>query len=124
MACSDNVLRAGLTPKKINLSELVNCTAFSETHEHNLKLVPDIAGNESHYHVPVEDFRFSVIENCQQHRIEVFSAQILLVLEGYTTLRDTYGEEMTFCVGQSVFIPAQTEAYFLTQSGQCCLVQC
>ncbi|WP_370939064.1 mannose-6-phosphate isomerase, class I [Enterobacter hormaechei] len=124
MACSDNVLRAGLTPKKINLSELVNCTAFSETHEHILKLVPDIAGNESHYHVPVEDFRFSVIENCQQHRIEVFSAQILLVLEGYTTLRDTYGEEMTFCVGQSVFIPAQTEAYFLTQSGQCCLVQC
>lgn len=124
MACSDNVLRAGLTPKKINLSELVNCTAFSETHEHNLKLVPDIAGNERHYHVPVEDFRFSVMENCQQHRIEVFSAQILLVLEGYTTLRDTYGEEMTFCVGQSVFIPAQTEAYFLTQSGQCCLVQC
>ena len=124
MACSDNVLRAGLTPKKINLPELVKCTVFSETQEHNLKLVPDIAGNERHYHVPVEDFRFSVIENCQQKRIEVVSAQILLVLEGYTTLRDTYGEEMTLRVGQSVFIPAQTEAYFLSQGGQCCLIQC
>lgn len=62
--------------------------------------------------------------NCQQKLIEVDSAQILLVLEGLTTLRDTRGEEMTLRVGQSVFIPAQTEAYFLTQSGQCCLVQC
>ncbi|WP_199782336.1 mannose-6-phosphate isomerase, class I [Cronobacter dublinensis] len=124
MACSDNVLRAGLTPKKINLPELVNCTVFSETQEHALKLVPDIAGNERHYPVPVEDFRFSVMGNCQQKLIEVDSAQILLVLEGLTTLRDTRGEEMTLRVGQSVFIPAQTEAYFLTQSGQCCLVQC
>ncbi|EPD6700721.1 mannose-6-phosphate isomerase, class I [Cronobacter dublinensis] len=124
MACSDNVLRAGLTPKKINLPELVSCTVFSETQEHALKLVPDIAGNERHYPVPVEDFRFSVMGNCQQKLIEVDSAQILLVLEGLTTLRDTRGEEMTLRVGQSVFIPAQTEAYFLTQSGQCCLVQC
>ncbi|MDK1251903.1 mannose-6-phosphate isomerase, class I [Cronobacter dublinensis] len=124
MACSDNVLRAGLTPKKINLPELVNCTVFSETQEHALRLVPDIAGNERHYPVPVEDFRFLVMGNCQQKLIEVDSAQILLVLEGLTTLRDTRGEEMTLRVGQSVFIPAQTEAYFLTQSGQCCLVQC
>lgn len=124
MACSDNVLRAGLTPKKINLPELVSCTVFSETQEHALKLVPDIAGNERHYPVPVEDFRFSVMGNCQQKLIEVDSVQILLVLEGLITLRDTRGEEMTLRVGQSVFIPAQTEAYFLTQSGQCCLVQC
>lgn len=124
MACSDNVLRAGLTPKKINLPELVNCTVFSETHENTLKLVPDVAGTERHYHVPVEDFRFSVMGSCQQKCFEVDSAQILLVLEGYTTLRDTCGEEMTLRAGQSVFIPARTEAYFLTQSGQSCLVQC
>ncbi|MEB5922648.1 mannose-6-phosphate isomerase, class I [Franconibacter daqui] len=124
MACSDNVLRAGLTPKKINVPELVNCTVFSETHEHTLKLVADTAGTDRHYPVPVEDFRFSVMGNCQQKRIEVDSAQILLVLEGFTTLRDTRGEEMRLRAGQSVFIPALTEAYFLTQTGQSCLVQC
>lgn len=124
MACSDNVLRAGLTPKKINVPELVNCTVFSETHEHTLKLVADTAGTDRHYPVPVEDFRFSVMGNCQQKRIEVDSAQILLVLEGLTTLRDTRGEEMRLRAGQSVFIPALTEAYFLTQTGQSCLVQC
>lgn len=124
MACSDNVLRAGLTPKKINLPELVSCTVFSETQEHALKLVPDVAGNERHYHVPAEDFRFSIIGHCQQKRVEVSSAQILLVLEGMTTLRDTCGEEVTLLAGQSVFIPASTNVYSLTQTGQSCLVQC
>jgi len=38
MACSDNVLRAGLTPKKINLPELVKCTVFRETQEQELRL--------------------------------------------------------------------------------------
>lgn len=124
MACSDNVLRAGLTAKKINVPELVNCTVFSETHAHTLTLVPDIAGTERHYPVQVEDFRFSVIGNCQQKNIEVDSAQILLVLEGITTLRDTRGEEITLLAGQSVFISALTEAYSLTQTGQSCLVRC
>lgn len=124
MACSDNVLRAGLTAKKINVSELVNCTVFSETHEHTLKLVPDIAGTDRRYPVPVEDFRFSVLGKCQQKMFEVDSAQILLVLEGLTTLRDTCGNEMTLRAGQSVLIPALTAAYFLTQTGHSCLVQC
>lgn len=124
MACSDNVLRAGLTSKKINLSELVNCTDFSETYENNLKIVPDREGNEHHYHVPVEDFRFSVMGNCQQKIIQVVSAQILLVLEGVATLRDTGGEEISLGAGQSVFIPALTKVYSLTQTGQSCLVQC
>ncbi|EQC2551355.1 mannose-6-phosphate isomerase, class I [Enterobacter sichuanensis] len=124
MACSDNVLRAGLTPKKINLSELVNCTIFSETQEHTLKLIPDVAGNERHYPVPVEDFRFSIMGPCQQKNLEVNSAQILLVLDGLAALRDTGGEEITLHAGQSVFIPALTKVYSLTQTGQSCLVQC
>ena len=86
MACSDNVLRAGLTPKKINLPELVKCTVFRETQEQGLRLLPDDMGAEQHYSVPVEDFCFSVIGNCQQKHVEVDSAQILLVLSGITTL--------------------------------------
>ncbi|EPY4267605.1 mannose-6-phosphate isomerase, class I [Klebsiella pneumoniae] len=124
MACSDNVLRAGLTPKKINLPELVKCTVFRETQEQELRLSPDETGTEQYYSVPVEDFCFSVIGNCLHKRVDVDSAQILLVLSGITTLRDTNGDEMTLFAGQSVFIPALTETYSLTQDGYSCLVQC
>ncbi|EIV3862947.1 mannose-6-phosphate isomerase, class I [Klebsiella variicola] len=124
MACSDNVLRAGLTPKKINLPELVKCTVFRETQEQELRLSPDETGTEQYYSVPVEDFCFSIIGNCLHKRVDVDSAQILLVLSGITTLRDTNGDEMTLFAGQSVFIPALTETYSLTQDGYSCLVQC
>ncbi|ELY3448910.1 MULTISPECIES: mannose-6-phosphate isomerase, class I [Enterobacteriaceae] len=124
MACSDNVLRAGLTPKKINLPELVKCTVFRETQEQELRLFPDDTGTEQHYSVPVEDFCFSVIGNCQQKRVDVDSAQILLVLSGITTLRDTNGDEMTLSAGQSVFIPALTASYSIIQNELSCLVQC
>ncbi|HEM7911273.1 TPA: mannose-6-phosphate isomerase, class I [Citrobacter koseri] len=124
MACSDNVLRAGLTPKKINLPELVKCTVFREIQEQELRLLPDDTGTERNYSVPVEDFCFSVIGNCQQKRVDVDSAQILLVLDGVTTLRHMNDEEMTLYAGQSVLIPALNETYFLTQNGQSCLVQC
>ncbi|WP_432700337.1 mannose-6-phosphate isomerase, class I [Kluyvera cryocrescens] len=124
MASSDNVLRAGLTPKNINLPELVKCTVFSELQESELRLSPDDTGTERHYPVPVEDFRFSVIEHCQQKRVDVDSAQILLVLNGITTLRDIDGNEITLYAGQSVFIPALTGAYLLTQNERSCLVQC
>ncbi|MBW9353590.1 mannose-6-phosphate isomerase, class I [Citrobacter sp. EC_71] len=124
MACSDNVLRAGLTPKKINLPELVKCTVFRETQEQELRLLPDDTGTEQHYSVPVEDFCFSVIGNCQQKRVDVDSAQILLVLSGITTLRDTNGDEITLFAGQSVFIPALTASYSIIQNEFSCLVQC
>ncbi|EKY3196817.1 mannose-6-phosphate isomerase, class I [Cronobacter turicensis] len=124
MACSDNVLRAGLTPKKINLPELVKCTVFRETQEQELRLLPDDTGTEQHYSVPVEDFCFSVIANCQQKRVDVDSAQILLVLSGITTLRDTNGDEITLFAGQSVFIPALTASYSIIQNELSCLVQC
>ncbi|BCA40177.1 mannose-6-phosphate isomerase, class I [Kluyvera ascorbata] len=124
MACSDNVLRAGLTPKKINLPELVKCTVFREAQEQELRLLPDDTETEQHYSVPVEDFCFSVIGNCQQKRVDVNSAQILLVLKGITTLRDTNGNEMTLFAGQSVFIPAFTASYYITQNEMSCLVRC
>lgn len=124
MACSDNVLRAGLRPKKINLPELVKCTVFREAQEQELRLLPDDTETEQHYSVPVEDFCFSVIGNCQQKRVDVNSAQILLVLKGITTLRDTNGNEMTLFAGQSVFIPAFTASYYITQNEMSCLVRC
>lgn len=122
MACSDNVLRAGLSGKPVNLPELVKCTVFSETQAENLKMQPQVAKTEQRYDVPVDDFRFSIITLCQQQPVTVASAQILLVLKGRASLRHSSGETIALDAGQAVFIAACAREYLLTQKGECCLV--
>ncbi len=70
MACSDNVLRAGLTPKKINLPELVKCTVFRETQEQELRLSSNDTGIEQHYSVPVDDFVFQLLEIASKNMLK------------------------------------------------------
>ena len=96
---------------------------FRETQEQELRLLPDDTGTEQHYSVPVEDFVFSYWK-LPAKRVDVDSAQILLVLSGITTLRDTNGDEITLFAGQSVFIPALTASYSIIQNELSCLVQC
>ncbi|MEL0554996.1 mannose-6-phosphate isomerase type 1 [Raoultella sp. BIGb0399] len=122
MACSDNVLRAGLTPKNINLAELVKCTVFTQTQAESLKMCAGNVDVTHRYPIPVEDFQFSVIDRCQQKIIPVTSAQILLVLQGSATLCHPCGETLSLSAGQSAFIPFSAQGYQLTQEGKCCLV--
>jgi len=122
MASSDNVLRAGLTPKNINVAELVRCTVFDETPADRLRMHPQREEGMQQYPIPVTDFRFSVIEHCEQQSIRTDRAQILLVLKGSATLSHAEGATMTLNAGQSAFIPAVTTLWTLTQRGQSCLV--
>ncbi|WP_449541992.1 mannose-6-phosphate isomerase, class I [Enterobacter ludwigii] len=122
MASSDNVLRAGLTPKNINVAELVRCTVFDETPADRLRMHPQREEGMQQYPIPVTDFRFSVIEHCEQQNIRTDRAQILLVLKGSATLSHAEGANMTLNAGQSAFIPAVTTLWTLTQRGQSCLV--
>lgn len=82
MANSDNVLRGGLTPKHIDVPELLKHTLFEGT-------VPQIMngernGPETIYHCPVPDFEVSKIAVDKQsaYRHTPFSAEILLLTEG------------------------------------------
>lgn len=122
MASSDNVLRAGLTPKNINVAELVRCTVFDETPADRLRMHPQREEGMQQYPIPVTDFRFSVTEHCEQQSIRTDRAQILLVLKGSATLSHAEGASMTLNAGQSAFIPAVTTLWTLTQRGQSCLV--
>ena len=118
MANSDNVLRAGLTGKHMDLPELVKCTHFTALEADKIRMLPVQKGCEASYPIPVADFQFSVIENAEQNEFEINSAEILLPIDAELTLIHTSGETMTIQKGQSVFIPAYTKSYQVTCQGK------
>ena len=59
MACSDNVLRAGLTDKHVDKPELLATVEFSIMYPEVLR--PDYVGIEQVIPIPVDDFRLSFL---------------------------------------------------------------
>lgn len=62
MANSDNVLRAGLTPKYMDVPELVANTLFEAKPADKVLLAPIEEGNAKHFAIPVPDFKFNVYQ--------------------------------------------------------------
>jgi mannose-6-phosphate isomerase len=83
MANSDNVLRGGLTPKHIDVPELLKHIKFEVTHPH---ILPEDngPGHISVYHTQAPDFELSKISLLQGEAITVrtHSVEIFIVLEG------------------------------------------
>ncbi|MEN0582209.1 mannose-6-phosphate isomerase, class I [Phytobacter palmae] len=122
MASSDNVLRAGLTPKKINLKELVACTVFEPIYAAQLRMRPISEAGKHHYPIPVEDFCFDVYSDVKDVAIQTSSAEIVLVIDGQALLHHPCGETVILKEGQSVFIPAVTGDWTLSITGMLCRV--
>lgn len=122
MASSDNVLRAGLTPKRINLTELVACTVFEPVYQETLLMIPESGHGKRHYPVPVADFCFDIYTDVAHFPVHTASAEIVLVIEGRASLQHSGGEVIHLNCGQSAFIPASTGDWTLTLSGRLCRV--
>ncbi|WP_328590415.1 mannose-6-phosphate isomerase, class I [Veronia nyctiphanis] len=105
MANSDNVLRAGLTSKHIDVKALIDNTHFIPKLPDSLVLEPENRGNVLHYPVPVSDFKFSIYRE-GEHDLHTDSAEIILAVEGELLLTTSLGEVVALNKGQSVFIPA------------------
>lgn len=118
MANSDNVLRAGLTPKYMDIEELVACTIFEEKPFDTLLLEPNVNDEVLEYPIPVEDFKFAIIPSSTARTIEIDSAEILLPLDGTMTLTHSNGQRCVIEKGQSVFIPAYAKHYTLECQGR------
>lgn len=119
MANSDNVLRAGLTNKYIDITELVSCTSFEPKPFDTLLLEPEKHEGRAYYPVTVDDFALEVIEQeAQEVAIEVSSAEIILALEGETVLFDSSGQAITLQLGESAFVPAYTKSYKIRSKGK------
>ncbi|WP_217521033.1 mannose-6-phosphate isomerase, class I [Vibrio metschnikovii] len=118
MANSDNVLRAGLTPKHIDITELAKCTRFAEKPASTLLLTPKITDDALLFPVPITDFKFVIYPQPKQCRVNVSSAQILLAIDHDATLTAADGQTVTIHKGESIFIPAYTEHYQLSSLGR------
>jgi len=117
MANSDNVLRAGLTPKYIDVNELIDKTRFTSVNAEQLLLAPNTQLNSKHFPVPVADFCFSVYQQPQADDVAVKSAEILFAIDAPVFLEHMSGEKIAFNKGESIFIPAYAQAYKLSTTG-------
>ena len=106
MANSDNVLRAGLTPKYIDIPELVANVKFVAKPADQLLTTLVKHGAELDFPIPVEDFAFSLHDlSAQETAISQQSAAILFCVEGEAVL--SKGEQrLVLKPGESAFIGA------------------
>ena len=110
MANSDNVLRAGLTPKYIDIPELIANVEFVAKPFETLKMAGVEKLNVTTYPIPVDDFAFSIHQLSDQdvnHQLQLSqeSAAILFCMLGSLTIR--YEQQIiTLKPGESCFIAA------------------
>lgn len=115
MANSDNVLRAGLTSKHIDVPALLENTKFYSINRNELKMMPCKEGNRLIYPIPIDDFKFDIISNGVLD-IAVSSPEIILCVEG-TVEVSSLESRVNLKAGESVIIPAATPFYSLNSKG-------
>ncbi|MFF8901803.1 mannose-6-phosphate isomerase, class I [Streptomyces lydicus] len=123
MANSDNVLRCGLTPKHVDVPELLRVVRF-EAGDAGVLRPEEVAGEEA-YETPIDEFRLSrfVLAAAGRPRALVSrTPQILLCTGGTVRLRTaeedpegTGQTELTLAPGESAFVRAGEQ---LTLAGE------
>ena len=114
MANSDNVLRGGLTPKYIDMPELLNVLNFEER-KVNILETEQINECECVYESHAEEFILSIIDvkegiicNSSAHR----SIEMLLCTDGKATITDLgKNDKVVIDRGKSIIIPAVVKKY-------------
>ncbi|KUJ66676.1 mannose-6-phosphate isomerase [Streptomyces albus subsp. albus] len=109
MANSDNVLRCGLTPKHVDVPELLRVVRFEGGAPNVLRPEADPDGEEL-YATPIDEFRISrhvLVADTTARPLPAGTPQILLCTAGTVRLRAVDGsDELTLAPGESVFAPA------------------
>lgn len=115
MANSDNVLRGGLTPKHVDIHELLSVVTF-DTNCPEIIMPAGGDNNEKFYPSRVEEFVLSVIKTTKLNRYRIKNRiktpEILLCTRGKAILT-WQGDSQTMEVtqGQSAFVTAYTDQY-------------
>jgi mannose-6-phosphate isomerase len=108
MANSDNVLRCGLTPKHIDVPELLRIVRFEAGDPGVLR--PEAAPDgEELYAAPIDEFRLSryvLAPGAEPHLLDQGTPQILLCTSGEARLSSDDGTTLTLARGESGFVPA------------------
>lgn len=114
MAASDNVLRGGLTPKHIDVDELL---AIADTTPGTVPVQRAAAGDGS-YEVPVADFALRRIRLAGERAVSVSGPSMVLVTTGEVTVTGASGERIPVRVGTAVFATADETRLVLDGAGE------
>jgi mannose-6-phosphate isomerase len=122
MANSDNVLRGGLTPKHVDVPELLRVLKFEDRDVTLLKPGKSI-GNEFVYPSPAAEFVLSVIKlngDATYESPENRSVEILICTRGNASIIDRRDlTETQLQQGASALVPGSIEGYTLKGEGTC-----
>ncbi|MEW9531639.1 mannose-6-phosphate isomerase, class I [Microbispora sp. NPDC049125] len=110
MAASDNVLRAGLTTKPIDVEELLRITAADA----QPVAVEPVDGA---YVPPVPEFTLRRVTPQGGRVLEGALPRIVVCVEGTVGVRGEAGSDVTLRPGDSVFVPASEGSVELTGEG-------
>lgn len=117
MACSDNVIRGGLTPKYVDIVELLKIVDCREVIP---QIISTASQNQSEftYKTSVNDFALAQIRvEPQQHtKVNLQSAGILLVMQGELKIQEK-STALTLKQGESAFITADSHVEIMSEKG-------
>jgi mannose-6-phosphate isomerase len=119
MANSDNVLRGGLTPKHVDVQELMAVLTFDAQPAELLKPQPDGPG-ESSFKTPAREFELGLLEIAPARPYTApggRGVEILLQLEGACRLASG-GGAVALERGRSVLVPAALPSYVIEGEGR------
>jgi len=119
MANSDNVLRGGLTPKHVDVDELLKTLTF-EAGPLDILKPESIYHSVSKYITPAEEFCLSIIQlssglvyKADQDR----SVEIMLCVKGEAVVKEPgSGKEILIGQGDSILVPASVSRYTIEGS--------
>ncbi|XP_036344087.1 mannose-6-phosphate isomerase-like isoform X1 [Rhagoletis pomonella] len=121
MACSDNVIRAGLTPKYKDINQLLSCLEYTGSPAQNKIFAPErIDDQRLLFKPPVEDFALTQLtlgRNDTEYVLKVEqSPGILLVISGQRTLESIGNNALKLKRGSIVYLPWKigTEMRFIS----------
>ncbi|WBU47411.1 mannose-6-phosphate isomerase [Kosakonia pseudosacchari] len=118
MANSDNVLRAGLTPKYIDIPELVANVKFTPKPASELLTQPTQHGAELDFPIPVDDFAFSLHDlSSKETQLAQQSAAIVFCVEGEAVLSKA-SQQLVLKAGESAFIAADESPVGVSGTGR------
>ncbi|MDS1271195.1 mannose-6-phosphate isomerase, class I [Lipingzhangella sp. LS1_29] len=120
MGSSDNVLRAGLTSKHVNVNELLRTVRFTPLPVPYVR--PERSGRVMRYVAPTQEFVLSMIEpGADPVTVPGGLPRVLLCLTDQAHLH-TREQYLALSRGESAFLPAADETATITGAGRLVLV--
>ncbi|GEL95198.1 mannose-6-phosphate isomerase, class I [Cellulomonas composti] len=119
MANSDNVLRAGLTPKHVDVAELLE--TVDTVAAPPIRIAPEhVFTSTDVFYAPVDDFELSVthLTTDDEARVPGRGPRIVLCLEGDVEVRGEHDGALRLSAGQAAFVPASDGPLVATGRGR------